>query len=113
MPMIYLQALATFRQAVNQKHQLGANRSMRRVNETSRGRGGRGSYRGGRCGGRGGRGGRGGNNSRKNVKRPQSYPVTLNNGTIVDIHSSHYRTRNLVANKFDQQILFDSRTQSI
>ena len=56
MSMTYVQALATFRQAVNRKHPPGTNRSVRRINEASRGRGARTSYRGGR--GRGGRNGR-------------------------------------------------------
>ena len=55
--MMFIQALAPFRQAVNQKHLPGTNISMRRINETSRGRGGRGFYRGSRIRGRGGRGG--------------------------------------------------------
>ena len=88
--MAYLQALPTFRQAVNQKHPPGTNKSVCRINETSRGRGGQGYYRGGRYGGRNGRGGRGGNNNQKNIKHLQSYPVTLNNGKIVDIHSSYF-----------------------
>ena len=40
--------------------------------------------------GRNGRGGRGGNNSQENIKNPQSYPATLNNGKIVDIHSLYF-----------------------
>ena len=65
MTMTYFQALSTFRQKINQKHPPGTNRSVRRINETSQGRGGRGSYRGGHYGGRSGRGGWYSNNGRK------------------------------------------------
>ena len=91
MMMTYVQALATFRQMVNKKHPPGTIKSTRRINETARGRGGRIPFRGrGGRGGRGGRHGRGGRNGRQHVKHPQSYPVTLTNGRIVDIHSLYY-----------------------
>jgi hypothetical protein len=61
MMMTYEQALALFRNMVNQKHprQMGAaqNRVRRTINEANTGRGGRGQSRGGF--GRGGCGGRG------------------------------------------------------
>ena len=91
MNMTYIQALATFRQMVNKKHPPGTVRSTRRINEASRSRGGKAPYRGrGGRGGRSGRGGRGGRNGRQNTKHIQSYPVTLTNGRVVDIHSSYF-----------------------
>ena len=95
MNMTYIQALATFRQEVNRKFppSISSRRPTRRVQQSERGRGrGRGIRgRGGRFPGRGRGGGRGIHNKRKmNTKHPHSYPVTLIDGTGIDVHASYY-----------------------
>ena len=47
--------------------------------------------RGGRFSSRGLGGGRKNNNKRRNnTKHPHSYPVTLNDGSVIDVHASYY-----------------------
>ena len=87
----YNQALALFRNQVNQKHppQVGAanHRARRQVNEVTSGRGGRGRGGGGR-GGRGGRhGGRGGRGHSRQT-RSDSRMITLTDGTQIEYHAS-------------------------
>ena len=94
MSMTYEQAIALFRNMVNQKHppQMGAaqNRVRRSINETSANRGGRGQGRGGY--GRGGRGGRntgrGGCGGQPRQSRTDSRIITLTDGTQVEYHAS-------------------------
>ena len=89
MSVTYDQALALFRNMVNQKHppQMNAthNRTRRNINEVTSGRGrsGRGGYgRGGRGGRHGGRGGRG------TKTRTDSRMITLTDGSQIEYHAS-------------------------
>ena len=91
----YIQALDTSRQDVNRKFPptISSRRPTRRAQKSERGRG-RGQNTRGRGGSFSGCGrgrGRGNNNKRKvNAKHPHSYPVTLIDGTIMDVHASYY-----------------------
>ncbi|KAI2511631.1 hypothetical protein MHU86_2697 [Fragilaria crotonensis] len=90
MSVTYDQALALFRNMVNQKHppQMNAthNRTRRNINEVTTGRG-RSSGRGGH--GRGGRGGRhGGRGGRGTKTRTDSRMITLTDGTQIEYHAS-------------------------
>ena len=91
MTITYDQALALFRNMVNQKHppQMGVaqNRTRRHVNEvatTGRGRGRGGFGRGGRGGRQGGRGGRGTHHQ----TRTDSRMITLTDGSQIEYHAS-------------------------
>ncbi|KAI2498347.1 hypothetical protein MHU86_16158 [Fragilaria crotonensis] len=94
MTMTYEQAIALFRNMVNQKHppQMGAaqNRVRRSINEASANRGGRGQGRGGY--GRGGRGGRtsgrGGRGGQPRQSRTDSRIITLTDGSQIEYHAS-------------------------
>jgi hypothetical protein len=91
MTVTYDQALALFRNMVNQKHppQMNAanNRTRRKINEVTpggRGRSGRDGYgRGGRGGRHGGRGGRGVTKTRNDSRM-----ISLTDGTQVEYHAS-------------------------
>ena len=91
MTITYNQAVALFRNMVNQKHppQMNANRVRRNVNEVTSGRGGgRGNQRGG--GGRGGRGGRhGGRGTRGGRVRSDAKTITLTDGMQIEYHASY------------------------
>ena len=90
MTITYNQAIALFRNMVNQKHppQMNANKTVRRnVNEVSTGGRGKGGARGGH--GRGGRGGRhGGRGGKGGKQRTDSKMITLTDGTQIEYHAS-------------------------
>ncbi|KAI2500086.1 Reverse transcriptase (RNA-dependent DNA polymerase) [Fragilaria crotonensis] len=108
MTMTYEQAIALFRNMVNQKHppQMNAasNRVRRSINETNTGRGGRGHGRGGfGRGGRGGRNpGRGGRGGQPRQTRSDSRFITLTDGTQIEYHASFSFPRHVYM-KFKQE----------
>ena len=92
MNMTYIQALATFRQEVNRKFppSMGSRNITRRAQQIQGGYRGRGrGFRGRGPRGRGRNGGRG-TKRKTNSRHPNSYPVTLTDGTVMDVHASYW-----------------------
>ena len=89
MTVTYEQALALFRNMVNQMHppQMNAtNRSRRNINEVTTGGRGKASGRGGH--GRGGRGGKHGGRGNRGKTRTNSRMITLTDGSQIKYHAS-------------------------